>query len=437
MTAVAARAGHGARPRPRRRLDPVVARRRGRDAVTENDGRVGPLAGMRMIELGTLLAGPFAGRLLGDMGAEVIKVERRASPIPSATGARLATRAARCGGRSRRATRSASRSTSASGGARNSCSSSSGRVDVMTENFRPGTLERWNLGYERLSEVNPGLVLARISGYGQTGPYAERAGYASVAEAMGGLRYINGFPGQAPPRAASRSATRSPGCSPSRGPGRALPPRRARPRAGAGRRRLADGGVVRAPRERRARVRPARARPSADGHRAGGHRAVEHLSVPRQQVDGHRREPGRRLPPAVRGDGLPELADEPRSQRISQGARTRRSSRASSPSGRRSTTRGDRQHPQRCRRRLRPHLHDDRDLPRSAVQGARDAGRARRSRVRGVHRAGIVPKFSDTPGEVHWSGTWEEGSHNEEIYCGLLGLTDSELGGCRMMARMT
>ena len=73
-------------------------------------------------------------------------------------------------------------------------------ADVLTENFRPGTLERWNLGYDRLSAVNPGIVLARISGYGQTGPYAERAGFASVAEAMGGLRYINGFPGEAPPR---------------------------------------------------------------------------------------------------------------------------------------------------------------------------------------------------------------------------------------------
>ncbi|MFC4054939.1 CaiB/BaiF CoA transferase family protein [Actinomadura syzygii] len=73
-------------------------------------------------------------------------------------------------------------------------------ADVVIENFRPGTLERWNLGYDRLSEHNPGLVLARISGYGQTGPYRERPGYASAAEAMGGLRAINGHPGEAPPR---------------------------------------------------------------------------------------------------------------------------------------------------------------------------------------------------------------------------------------------
>ena len=75
------------------------------------------------------------------------------------------------------------------------------RCDVLIENFRPGTLERWNLSPGRLLEANPRLVIARISGYGQTGPYAQRAGFASVGEAMGGLRYINGFPGQAPARA--------------------------------------------------------------------------------------------------------------------------------------------------------------------------------------------------------------------------------------------
>ena len=74
------------------------------------------------------------------------------------------------------------------------------RSDVVTENFRPGTLERWSLGYDRLSAAHPGIILARVSGYGQTGPYRDRAGFASVAEAMGGLRYINGFPGEAPPR---------------------------------------------------------------------------------------------------------------------------------------------------------------------------------------------------------------------------------------------
>jgi formyl-CoA transferase len=75
-------------------------------------------------------------------------------------------------------------------------------TDVVIENFRPGTLERWNLGWEQLQAVNRGLVLARLSGFGQTGPYAARPGYASAAEALGGLRAINGYPGQAPPRMA-------------------------------------------------------------------------------------------------------------------------------------------------------------------------------------------------------------------------------------------
>jgi formyl-CoA transferase len=73
-------------------------------------------------------------------------------------------------------------------------------ADALVENFRPGTLERWNIGPVELHEANPGLVIVRVSGYGQTGPYAERAGFASVAEAMGGIRYINGFPGEPPPR---------------------------------------------------------------------------------------------------------------------------------------------------------------------------------------------------------------------------------------------
>src|SRR5207237_7377669 len=74
------------------------------------------------------------------------------------------------------------------------------RSDVLGENFRPGTRERWNIGPAQLWEANAKLVIARVSGYGQTGPYAPRAGFASVAEAMGGIRYINGFPGEPPPR---------------------------------------------------------------------------------------------------------------------------------------------------------------------------------------------------------------------------------------------
>jgi crotonobetainyl-CoA:carnitine CoA-transferase CaiB-like acyl-CoA transferase len=73
-------------------------------------------------------------------------------------------------------------------------------ADVLVENFRPGTMERWGLGYDRLSEMNPGLVMVRVSGYGQTGPYRKRAGFGAIGEAMGGIRHVTGFPDQAPPR---------------------------------------------------------------------------------------------------------------------------------------------------------------------------------------------------------------------------------------------
>jgi formyl-CoA transferase len=171
-----------------------------RPAAIEEARRIGPLAGIRVIELGTLLAGPFTGRLLGDLGAEIIKVEAPGKPDPI-----------REWGKARYEGRSLwwpvqSRN--------KKCITLNLRVergqelllelvkqaDVVTENFRPGTLERWNLGYERMREVNPGIILARVSGYGQTGPYSKRAGFASVSEAMGGIRHISGFPDQPPPR---------------------------------------------------------------------------------------------------------------------------------------------------------------------------------------------------------------------------------------------
>lgn len=159
----------------------------------------GALAGIRVIELGMLIAGPFAGRLLGDMGAEVIKVEPPDQPDPLRLWGEhyegrslfwpVHSRNKKCitlNLRDRRGQELLLELVK--------------KTDVVVENFRPRTLEKWNLGYEQLSRANPRLILARISGYGQTGPYASRAGFASVAEAMGGLRHLNGFPDQPPPR---------------------------------------------------------------------------------------------------------------------------------------------------------------------------------------------------------------------------------------------
>lgn len=162
----------------------------------------GALDGIRVLELGTLIAGPFAGRLLGDMGAEVIKVEPPGAPDPLRTWGR-----AELDGHHFFWTVHARNKKSVTLDLRHD----SGRElflelversDIVVENFRPGTLEKWNLGYDVLAERNRGIILVRVSGYGQTGPDAHRAGYASVAEAASGMRHLNGFPGGPPPRLA-------------------------------------------------------------------------------------------------------------------------------------------------------------------------------------------------------------------------------------------
>lgn len=162
----------------------------------------GALDGYRVIELGTLISGPFAGRLLGDLGAEVIKVEAPDRPDPLRTWGQAEQDGHRffwtVHARNKRALTLDLRVPAG----REVLLELVKSADVVIENFRPGTLERWGLGYDVLAERNPLVVLARVSGYGQTGPDAALPGYASVAEARSGLRHLNGYPGQAPPRLA-------------------------------------------------------------------------------------------------------------------------------------------------------------------------------------------------------------------------------------------
>ncbi len=162
----------------------------------------GALDGVRVIEVGTLISGPYAGRLLGDMGADVIKVEPPGAPDPLRTWGQ-----AELDGhhffwtvhaRNKRAVTLDLRKPRG----REIFLALTERADIVVENFRPGTLEKWNLGYDVLRQRNRGIILVRVSGYGQSGPDAHRAGYASVAEAASGLRHLNGFPGGPPPRLA-------------------------------------------------------------------------------------------------------------------------------------------------------------------------------------------------------------------------------------------
>ena len=163
-----------------------------------------PLEGIKVIELGQLIAGPFAGKMFAEFGAEVIKIE---SPAIDGSG----------GGDPLRQWRALHQGTSLwwYSQARNKKSvtvnlrMTEGQAivrrlardaDIVIENFRPGTMEKWGLGYERLSAENPGLIMLRLSGFGQTGPYRDQAGFGAIGESMGGLRYITGYPDRPPVR---------------------------------------------------------------------------------------------------------------------------------------------------------------------------------------------------------------------------------------------
>ncbi|MFI6043795.1 CaiB/BaiF CoA transferase family protein [Nocardia sp. NPDC051321] len=160
----------------------------------------GPLADLRVIEMGQLLAGPFCGQLLGDLGAEVIKLESPGTGDPMRQWGREQAQ-----GRSlwwpvvARNKKSVTCNLREAEGQRLARELIEG-ADIVIENFRPGTMERWGLDFERLRATNPGLIMVRVTGYGQTGPYAPRAGYGSIGEAMGGIRYITGDPGHPPAR---------------------------------------------------------------------------------------------------------------------------------------------------------------------------------------------------------------------------------------------
>ena len=157
----------------------------------------GPLKGLRVVELGQLIAGPFCGQLLGDMGAEVVKIEPPGKGDPMRAWGRgdfplwwevVA--------RNKKTVSADLRVPAGQDLARRLIA----QADILIENFRPGTLEGWNLSPESLHAQNPGLIVVRVSGYGQTGPYASRAGFGGIGEAMGGWRYIVGDPDRAPSR---------------------------------------------------------------------------------------------------------------------------------------------------------------------------------------------------------------------------------------------
>ena len=162
-----------------------------------NGASPGPLEGVRVIELGQLIAGPYCGQVFADFGADVIKVEPPGAGDPMRVWGRgdyplwwtVCARNKRCVTANLREPEG-----------QDLIKKLVAEADIVLENFRPGTMEKWGLGYEDLKAVNPGIIMVRVSGFGQTGPYAKRAGYAAIGEAMGGMRYLSGYPDRRPSR---------------------------------------------------------------------------------------------------------------------------------------------------------------------------------------------------------------------------------------------
>ncbi|HTQ97483.1 MAG TPA: CoA transferase, partial [Candidatus Acidoferrum sp.] len=157
------------------------------------------LQGLKVVELGQLIAGPFAAKLLGEFGAEVIKVEPPDGGDPLRNWRKIENGTSLWWHVQSRNKKSVTIDLKAPEG-QEIVRKLLQDADVLIENFRPGTMEKWGLGWERLSRLNPKLIMVRVSGYGQTGPYRDRPGFGVIGEAMGGLRYLTGEPGRPPVR---------------------------------------------------------------------------------------------------------------------------------------------------------------------------------------------------------------------------------------------
>lgn len=390
------------------------------DALVE-----GPLSNVRVIEMGTLIAGPFCGQLLGDFGAEVIKIEPPGSGDPirswgtqtegeglwwSVIGRNK--KSVTLDLRKREGQRLAARLIST--------------ADVVVENFRPGTLEAWNLGYDVLSKDNSKLVMARVSGFGQTGPYRERAGFGSIGEAMGGIRYVTGAPDQPPVRCGVSIGDSLTALFAALGITTAL---HARERTGRGQ--LIDAAIFESVlavmenlvieydqagyiRERSGSilpgVAPSNAYPCSDGKSiligANGDRIFSRLALAMDQ-------------PALAEAGAFKTHEERASKQseldkiICSWTRCRPSEDVLQLMHKHGIPAGPIY-------RAPEMLIDPHFLERQSIAEVTHP-------IRGVMRMqNVFPKLDDTPGRIRWPGP-ALGAHNEEIFCGILGLSSQEL----------
>ncbi|HIJ92954.1 MAG TPA: CoA transferase [Rhodospirillaceae bacterium] len=399
-------------------------------AAKERDQRLkGPLAGIRVIEMGQLLAGPFTAARLADFGAEVIKVETPGAGDPMREWGHH-----RYQGKCLWWPILARNKKSVTANLREEKGQEMVRkllagADVLIENFKPGTIEKWGLGPEALHAINPGLVIVRISGFGQTGPYSSRPGFASVGEAMGGLRYINGFPDQPPPRAGISLGDTLTGMFAVQGCLMALYWRDA---LGGGRGQVVDAsitescfafmegalpeyqklGVIREPSGTGlANVSPSNIFPTRDGKwvviaanmDSLFGRLCEAMGQPELAKD------PRYVTHKVRGDNAAELDG-----RIAEWSKTLTAEELDK-------------------------LLDDHGVVVGPIYTMADIVKDPQFQARDMIRnvaddffgelavPGFVPKLSDSESKIAWLGPPEPGLHNREVYAELLGLTDDDL----------
>jgi formyl-CoA transferase len=386
----------------------------------------GPLADVRVVEMGQLLAGPFCGQLLADFGAEVIKLEDPARGDPMREWGREKPHGLSLWwpviARNKKSVTLNLRHPEGQSLARRLL----GTADVLVENFRPGTLERWGLGYDALAERNPGLVLVRVTGFGQDGPYAPRAGYGSIGEAMGGLRYVTGDPSTPPSRSGISIGDSLAGTFAALG---ALLALHARARTGRGQ--VVDSAIYEAvlamteslvteyqvagyTRERTGailpNVAPSNVYPTADGQ-------LVLVAANQDTVF-------RRLAAVM---ARPELADDPRY--ASHSARGEHQVELDGLiAGWTATLDAD---------RLLAAL-EEAGVPAGRIYRAADMlvdphYQARQAIVRladpelgEIAMQNVAPRLSATPGRVAWPGP-ALGQHNREVYQGLLGLPEEEV----------
>jgi formyl-CoA transferase len=392
----------------------------------------GPLDGIRVIEVGTLISGPFAGRLLGDMGAEVIKIEPPGQPDPLRTWGQAELNGHHffwtVHARNKKAVTLNLRGATG----RELFLDLVERSDIVVENFRPGTLEKWGLSYDVLRERNRGIILVRVSGYGQTGPEAGKAGYASVAEAASGLRHMNGFPGGPPPRLALSLGDSLAGMFAVQG---ALAALYLRTVTGEGQ--VVDaaltesclaiqestipdydvGGVVRGPSGTRLEgIAPSNIYRTADA-------SWVVIAANQDTVF-------RRLCTAM---GRPELATDERFS--NHGARGRNQDELDKIIGDWASER----HPDEIMSTL-----SDAGVISGPINTVAEVVRDPQLRARGmiaehwderverrVLGPGVVPVLSKTPGTIRSAGPARPGQHNDDVYTGLLGKTGAELEALR------